>query len=308
MLIADGFPGQRMRVLPRPLVSKALATPPTSALLVTDCGYFPRAAHHGRTRERGLLSAIVMVCTEGAGWVEFASGRHRLGAHEVLIIPQRTPHAYHADEDDPWSIWWMHVAGDAVPSLVDAAIPDGAESPIVPVRDAYRLATLVEEVVGRTEHDETAASLIAAAGPAWHLLAVLPAERAASTTRTDPIEAALEYLRAHIGTRVPVADLARQARLSPSHFAALFRARTGFGVLRYQTSLRMARARELLDTTDRSVASVAGLVGYADAFYFSRQFASVHGVSPRDYRNRDRTAGDRGEPATRNAGRAPAVP
>ncbi len=39
----EGFPGQRMRVLPRPLVAQALAAPATAQLLVTDVGFFPRA-------------------------------------------------------------------------------------------------------------------------------------------------------------------------------------------------------------------------------------------------------------------------
>lgn len=287
MHIKDGFPGQRMRVLPRSLVAEAIRVTPTADLLVTDCGYFPRATDHGRTRDHGLKSAIVMVCTEGVGWIELPTGTFRVGAHEVLIIPPGTPHEYFADESDPWSIWWLHVAGASMPGLVASAIPDGAAAPVVPVRDAYRLATLVEEAVTRTEHDETAASLVAAAGAAWHLLAMLPAERAASTARTDPIESALEYLRGHIGQRVSVAELARLARLSESHFAALFRAHTGYGVLQYQTSLRMARARELLDMTDRSVAKVGELVGYPDAFYFSRQFSAMHGMSPSEYRVRE---------------------
>ena len=72
--------------------------------------------------------------------------------------------------------------------------------------------------------------------------------------------------------------------LSASHYAALFRRATGYGVLEYQTRLRMALARELLDTTDRSVASIAREIGYTDPLYFSRHFTKVHGASPTAYR------------------------
>lgn len=47
------------------------------------------------------------------------------------------------------------------------------------------------------------------------------------------------------------------AGLSPAHFAVLFRRASGYGVLEYQTRLRMAAARELLDATDRTIASIA---------------------------------------------------
>jgi AraC-like DNA-binding protein len=42
----------------------------------------------------------------------------------------------------------------------------------------------------------------------------------------------------------------------------------------------------LLLTTDLGVAEIAAEVGYDDAFYFSRQFRAVNGVSPRQFRER----------------------
>jgi AraC-like DNA-binding protein len=135
------------------------------------------------------------------------------------------------------------------------------------------------------ERDDSVRSRQAAAGSAWHLLALLAADRAgAPASRADAIDQAEQYLREHLGARISVAELAGLARLSPSHFAALFRRATGTGVLQYQTRLRMSRARELLDTTDQPIAEIARALGYADPFYFSRQFRSVHGVSPSDYR------------------------
>ena len=78
------------------------------------------------------------------------------------------------------------------------------------------------------------------------------------------------------------------AGLSVSHYSALFRRATGYGALEYQTRLRMGAARELLDTTDRPVASVAAQVGFSDALYFSRQFRRIHGMSPTEYRSHDK--------------------
>lgn len=67
-----------------------------------------------------------------------------------------------------------------------------------------------------------------------------------------------------------VAELAAMSRLRGSHFAALFKSRTGYPALQYQTKLRMARVRELLDTTDQSIAAVAAATGFPDSFYFAR--------------------------------------
>jgi AraC-like DNA-binding protein len=84
-----------------------------------------------------------------------------------------------------------------------------------------------------------------------------------------------------------VAELASTTGLSTSYFAALFRKRFGVPVHTYQKQLRMARARELLVTTARSVSQVAQDCGYDDAAYFSRQFRTEHGVSPYVYRRQN---------------------
>ena len=72
MYLRDGFPGQRLHVLPRLLVGEALQRKPTSRMLVTDAGYFPHAAMHGRIRRAGAPEAIVIMCAEGSGWCELA--------------------------------------------------------------------------------------------------------------------------------------------------------------------------------------------------------------------------------------------
>lgn len=98
------------------------------------------------------------------------------------------------------------------------------------------------------------------------------------------VDAARDYIVANPGETVSVGMLAAMARMSPSHFAAEFRQRVGISPIRFQTQVRMGRARELLDTTTRSVESIAAEVGYDDPFYFSRVFRSVHELTPTGYR------------------------
>jgi AraC family transcriptional regulator, arabinose operon regulatory protein len=331
-----GFAGERISVLARPLMREALTLPLTSRLLVTDCGYFPKAADHQRSRTEGSPQAIVIVCVDGAGWCRLPSGRSEVGAGQALVIPAGVPHAYGAAVDNPWTIWWLHLAGADVAELTGAALtgtmpagtapgavpvgraptgeasaggaPDvvpvggmavggvpgggpgdavavGPERPVIDVGDVYQAVSLIDDVLRRMERDDSVRSRQSAAGAAWHLLALLAAgQTGTSASRNDEIQQAQQYLREHVGARTSVADLAALAQLSPSHFAALFRRATGTGVLRYQTRLRMSRARELLDTTDQPIAEIARTLGYTDPFYFSRQFRSVHGTSPSDYR------------------------
>lgn len=283
MTIADGFPGQRLHVLPRPVVADALRQPGTAHLVVTDCGYFPEARAHGMTRAAGIDQAIVVICVRGRGWCAVDGIEHEVRTGQVVIFPPGSPHSYGSHPDDPWTLWWLHVAGRDLPEFLQATGMT-TTAPVRDITDIYRAVGLIEEVVQRMGGIPTRASLIAASGAAWHLMALLSADRPTTSARGSIIEQARDYLANHLDERVSVADLATMASMSGSHFAALFRQQVGMPVLQYQTQLRMTRARELLDTTDSPVSTIAAAVGYPDAFYFSRQFRAIHGTTPLKYR------------------------
>ena len=79
----------------------------------------------------------------------------------------------------------------------------------------------------------------------------------------------IEYLKSHLQTNVDVRTLAKLAGLSPSHYSALFKNRTGYAPIDY---------------TSHSVKSIAAMVGYKDQLYFSRVFRAINDVSPSEYR------------------------
>lgn len=278
-----GFPGQRMQVVPRSILRQALQAPLTSRQLVSDCGYFPHAAGHRRSRPNGAGQAIMLLCTEGAGWVSLGTETYEVRPGQVTLIPPRTGHSYGADDVDPWTIWWMHVVGEDVPDLLAAAMAGGA--PVFSVPDINLLVSLMRELVSSLERDDTMLSLLGASGVAWHVWTLLATRRHREALPDDPVELAKELLTAGLDHNYSVAELAHAAGLSSSHFAALFRRSTGHGVIAYQTMLRMARARELLDTTLMSVGQIARSVGYEDPAYFSRRFRILHEISPRQYRH-----------------------
>jgi AraC-like DNA-binding protein len=178
------------------------------------------------------------------------------------------------------------VVGADVPDLL-AAIGLTAAEPTGPLVDPYAAFALVETICDWLGRDETSASLTAAAGAAWHLLAQLAAERERrSVGDHEPVRRIQAHLREQLHAPVSVPALAELAGFSTSHFSARFKEVTGFSVVEYVKRLRMARARQLLITSDHTVAEIAASVGYPDPFYFSRQFAAVNGVSPRAFRAR----------------------
>jgi AraC family transcriptional regulator of arabinose operon len=285
MSIPEGFAGQRMVVVPRPSVDDALRRPVTRRLLATDAGFYPSALHHGVRRRIGISEAVLIVCTDGAGWANVDGTVHRLGTRQALVVPSGTPHSYGSDDRRPWTIWWIHLAGTDVAEILES-MDVSAARPVLSVRGLERVVSLLDEIVSTLERDQSPARLVSASGAAWKLLAQMSADRLLPE-RGDPLQRAMAYLSERLDGTITVTDLARLVGVSPSHLTALFRRATGGGVLAHHIALRMSHARHLLDTTTATVAEIARDVGYSDAFYFSRHFRRHHGVSPTHYRHRD---------------------
>ena len=276
---ADGFADQRLCVVPRPQVELALAAPVTRRLTVTDAGLFPHASGHFRVRTQGAAETIVLVCTSGSGTVTFGGDEYTMNPGTSIAIAAGTPHEYRSSDSDAWTIWWLHVRGTDAAELTAPA--NGI--PLVRLRAVDRVVALFDELVTLLERRISPAHLVAASGIAWNLLTRITVDRTLPA-EGSPLERAMRYLETRIDGSIQVADLSALVGLSPSHLSALFRQATGGGPAAFHTSLKMGRARSLLDTTTLSVAEVGALVGYTDPLYFSRQFRRVHDVSPTVYR------------------------
>lgn len=277
----EGFPNQRLCVVPRPQVEAALNRPGTRRLTVTDAGYFPTATGHRRLRVNGAPETIVILCVAGSGTVTIGGDSHAIGHASCVTIPANAPHEYRASFTDPWTIWWLHVRGSDASDLAGPLL--GQTDAVNRLRSVDRVVALFDELISVLERRPTPAHLLAASGVAWHLLtriaidSILPADG-------SPVERAIHYLESRIDGAISVPELATLVGVSASHLSAMFRQTTGSGPAAYHASLKMARARHLLDTTTMTIAEVALTVGYIDPLYFSRQFRRTHGVSPTAYR------------------------
>ncbi len=94
----------------------------------------------------------------------------------------------------------------------------------------------------------------------------------------------LELLRARLSEDVSLDELAAEARLSPFHFARMFKQSVGVPPRVYLTRLRIEKACELLAQTDLPVTEIAQEVGYSSNQVLARVFVKHQRMSPTDYR------------------------
>ncbi len=94
----------------------------------------------------------------------------------------------------------------------------------------------------------------------------------------------LELMRARLSEDISLDELAAEVRLSPFHFARMFRQSLGVPPRVYFTRLRLEKARELLEQTDLPITQIALEVGYSSNQVLARVFLKHMRMSPSSYR------------------------
>jgi transcriptional regulator GlxA family with amidase domain len=112
--------------------------------------------------------------------------------------------------------------------------------------------------------------------------AVLPLTRPHTDENIREAEA---YLREHFAGDVAIEDLASRCGMSSRNFIRRFKAATGRLPGNYLQSLRIAAAKELLESGQIPVQAVCTKVGYADAAFFRALFRRHTGMTPAEYRS-----------------------
>lgn len=93
-----------------------------------------------------------------------------------------------------------------------------------------------------------------------------------------------EWVLHHLGETLSIRWLAAQAAVSPRTFYRQFLAETGYTPMQWITRARVDRARELLETSERSIEQIAADVGLGTAANLRRHFQQILGTSPSEYR------------------------
>lgn len=287
----DGFQGQKAIVLPHNIIAKyCIHNPLISGAYITDIGYYPKAKFHYRVRPQGIDQHILIYNVEGMGWTEIGDKKYAIKPGDFFLVPTGTYNRYAADVKNPWSIYWLHFKGPVADAFVSTYFKNSGSFCGTAPYNQDRLK-LFEEMYNYLErgygHDNLSyINMVLLHFLSSFLFSDSFSKAASKETPPDIVNRSILFMQENMSRMLNLNDLAVDSNVSITHFAFLFKKKTGFSPIEYFNHLKIQKACQYLQFTDMRIKEIAYQLGIEDPYYFSRLFTKVMSISPKDYRNK----------------------
>jgi AraC family transcriptional regulator len=200
-----------------------------------------------------------------------ASEREEWTAYGGVVIPSRHPHSMDATAVGATAVLFVEPETRAGRALTAPHLQGG----IAAMPDAV-LAEVGSAIFSAWQEQRSADGVRAAAR---RVVQALTGGVEPSTVSDARILRAVTYINARLDAPLTLAEVAREARLSPSRFRHLFVEETGTALRPYILWRRFLRVWELL-MAGKSLSPAAHAAGFADAAHLTRTSRSMFGFPP----------------------------
>lgn len=281
------LPKEGLRLLtPQFLIRRLSSHPLTRGLYPRAMGYYPHAKGHS-VRRTAHGDHLMLYCTEGSGRLLVNKRLHKVERGDLIMLPRDVLHAYASSGHAPWTVYWVHFEGDDVDAFWEHMAFDDAQ-PVRRVGSNPRIAENFETLLEVRNTGYRQGYYVHAANHLRQMIGMFGILNTSNAVRSSADHFDLEKIQLlmhqKLHSHLDLASLAATANMSRYSFCRRYKTVTGYSPYQHFLHLKMERACYLLDISDRSITEVADTLGYEDAFYFSRLFRRVIGLSPTQYR------------------------
>ncbi|TVQ18293.1 MAG: AraC family transcriptional regulator [Spirochaetaceae bacterium] len=222
----------------------------------------------------------LLLLLAGSGTARMPDGDHALVPGSLLIRPPRVRHDVH--RSGGWRELYVTLPAGAHGLLGELGVPaDGCFTLDLTSPAHHRVSALIDAAVTRKDPVRVAIRIAELLQAVVHV----PIGTNARASTRERLEPARRLLASIDGQRATVGDAASYAGMRAETFRKAFVRVYGVSPTRYRVESRIAAARDMLSELDVPVAQVAARLGYADQFAFSKQFRSIVGCSPTEFRS-----------------------
>lgn len=101
----------------------------------------------------------------------------------------------------------------------------------------------------------------------------------------DSLGRAMSYITNHYMNSLPLEDVAAALYMNKNYLSDLFSKKLGMKFTLYKNTVRIRKAKQLIDQGNSNMTEIASSVGFDSSSRFSKVFKQIEGVSPQQYRS-----------------------
>lgn len=277
--------------LPLPLINDQKMNAITKELFFTEIGEIEVSPSTIWDTPCELENHLLAYCTKGEGIVIISKEQIPVTQEQFFIIPKGEFFKFFSSADAVSRFLVAHFDGKKtkVLSREFAVVRNLVSSVNNRVANREMLFDEIFNNLSRGYHDERLEYMSFCFG---HLLATFLYANKTSDDIADEsnpvVRKALQFLNKSLHKKITLSDIAGEVGYSATYLTTLFKKETNYAPISYFSHLKILKACEFLDYTRMKVKEISFKLGYADPYYFTKDFKKKMGMSPRQYRNRVR--------------------
>lgn len=105
---------------------------------------------------------------------------------------------------------------------------------------------------------------------------------------SEVVVKALEFIRENMNAGISVGEIAEYCNCSKSTLSSAFRKEVCQSVSKYMMEIILSESQTMLLYSEYSIKEISEKLGFSDQFYFSKIFKKEYGISPLQFRKKER--------------------